>query len=254
MRKSYINKCVQHSTLVHFASFSAYQEHLRMGLKISKEKVSIIQFGISTIFFDTIDSVSAYSYLESINLTNKKYILFTGNIYKHKNISTLLKAFSIFSKNFQYDDFYLVIAGKVMEKDAFTDLDNLTNSLDLKNKVIFLGEVDYGKLPALYQSAKLFVFPSALETFGFPMIEAMACRVPLIAADTPIAREICGDASLYFPLLDQEQLASLMLRVIEDDDLRQALIRKGVKKARTFTWEEMAKNMLNLFSDAILVK
>ena len=252
-RKLYINKCTQLATLIHFASFSSYQEHLSLGLNITKDKARIIPFGIHKMFFDKIDSVSSYNYLKSLNLANKKYILFVGNIYEHKNILTLLKAFAFFSQR-TGSEYYLVIAGKVMEKNYFRKILYLINFLAIQNKVIFLGEINYNKLPALYQAAKLFVFPSLLETFGFPMIEAMSSGVPLLVADTPIGREMCEDASVYFPIFDHERLASLMLRVIEDDDLKESLISKGLKIATNYTWEKMSENMLQLFSEAILIK
>ena len=252
-RKLYINKCTNIATFIHFASFASYQEHLSFGLKITNDKARIIPFGISNIFFDKIDSVNSSNYLETLNLKNKKYILFVGNIYRHKNISSLIKAFAIFSREIN-NEYYLVIAGKIMENNYYRKLLTLINFLSIQNKVIFLGDINYDQLPEIYHAAKLFVFPSALETFGFPMIEAMACRVPQIAADTPIAREICGDASIYFPLYDHERLASLMLNLIADDDLKESLISKGVKRATHFTWEEMARNMLKLFSEAILSK
>ncbi|MFA4901982.1 MAG: glycosyltransferase family 1 protein [Desulfobaccales bacterium] len=250
LRKKYINKSSQLATLIHFASFSAFQEHIRLGLNIDQKKAKIIHFGIGNIFFKIHDSLFLEEYLRTINLHNKEFILFVGNIFRHKNIIDLIKAYSIMKDKIKGSIPYLVIAGRLMEDDYMNELNLLVEKLLIKDYVIFLGEINYDNLPLIYRSAKLFVFPSVLETFGFPMIEAMACQVPLIASDIPIAHELCGEASLYFPPNDPEKLASLMLNVMQDNDLRKSLVEKGVNIAKTFTWEDTALKMLTLFSEA----
>jgi glycosyltransferase involved in cell wall biosynthesis len=251
LKKKIIIKCSQRATLLHFASFSAYQYHVKWGLNIDPQKVRIVPFGIDNIFFNKNDLSRVGVLRNNYNLFNVKYLLFVGNIFKHKNIETLLKAFAVFHNNYYYKDIKLVIAGKVMEQDYFLELNKLINDLDIKDNTLFLDEVNYDDLPLLYQSAELFVFPSALETFGFPMLEAMACKVPLLVADTPIAHELCKDAALYFPANDQEIIVHLMLKVIRNSKLKQSLVEKGLDTARNFSWEGMVQKMITIFSEAV---
>lgn len=251
LRKKIIIRCSQRATLLHFASFSAYQDHVKWGLNIDRKKIRIVPFGIDNIFFSKNDLSRAGALLNNFNLSNVKYLLFVGNIFKHKNIETLFKAFATFHNNYNYKDIKLVIAGKVMEQDYFLALDKLINDLDIKDSIFYLNEVNYADLPLLYQSAELFVFPSVLETFGFPMLEAMACRVPLLVADTPIAHELCKDAALYFPENDQEKIVQLMLKVIRNSAFKQSLVEKGFDTARNFSWEAMVQKMMTIFSEAV---
>jgi glycosyltransferase involved in cell wall biosynthesis len=95
----------------------------------------------------------------------------------------------------------------------------------------------YRSLPELYRNADVFVFPSYTESFGHPLVEAMATGLPVVAADVPINREMCGDAAVYFPPFDVDACAESIARVAADPDLKQRLGARGLVRARSFTWE-----------------
>lgn len=95
----------------------------------------------------------------------------------------------------------------------------------------------YGSLPALYRSADVFVFPSYTESFGHPLVEAMAAGLPIVTADTSCNREICEDSAVYFPAFDARACADAIERVSADDRLRGELRRKGLARSHDFTWD-----------------
>jgi glycosyltransferase involved in cell wall biosynthesis len=97
---------------------------------------------------------------------------------------------------------------------------------------LVLGPVRYEDLPATYHAHDFFIFPSVSETFGFPLVEAMACGLPVIASDTPTNREICGAAALYYPAFDASALAQRVLDLRARPDLYRWLTAKGVERAR----------------------
>src|SRR5262249_10316413 len=98
----------------------------------------------------------------------------------------------------------------------------------------------YGTLPDLYRSADVFVFPSYTESFGHPLIEAMASGLPVVSADAPVNREICGDAAIYFPSFDVAACAAAIERVGGDPQLRAELRSNALRRAQDFRWETHA--------------
>jgi len=124
------------------------------------------------------------------------------------------------------------------EQDAFRRLEGAGVAADVEWK-------KYGSLPELYASADIFVFPSYIESFGHPVVEAMAAGLPVIAADVPVNRELCGDAALYFPAFDAEACANEVRRVAHGTTLRERLREAGLRRAATFTWQRHVDGLLD---------
>ena len=130
----------------------------------------------------------------------------------------------------------------------------MVQQLYLDGKVIFTGEIPHENVPPLYQRASLFVLPSYLETFGMPLIEAMASDVPVIAANASAIPEVVGDAGLLFDPDDPDELRAKMEAVLSDPQLREELINRGLKRAKLFSWEKCAKETLAVFKEACEAK
>jgi glycosyltransferase involved in cell wall biosynthesis len=105
----------------------------------------------------------------------------------------------------------------------------------------------YTTLPDLYRSAGIFVFSSYTESFGHPLVEAMATGLPIVASDIPVNRELCGDAAVYFPTFDAEACAAAIQRVAEDPALRGRLREAALGRAAAFTWERHADALMEAF-------
>ena len=142
-------------------------------------------------------------------------------------------------------DLRLVIAGG--KGWLYEDIFAAVERLGLEGKVIFPGFIADEDLPALYNLADLFVFPSLYEGFGLPPLEAMACGTPVVSSDVSSLPEVVGEAGLMVEATDTEALAEVMKRVLEDNVLREEMIAKGLEQARQFTWEKAALKLLGLY-------
>ncbi len=114
-----------------------------------------------------------------------------------------------------------------------------------------VGAVPYAEIPAWYRGAQLFVFLSYLETFGHPLLEAMAADVPVIAADIPVTREVAGDAALYVPHDDVAALADALARGLDDSEFRERARALGRERVARFTWDASARAHLALFDELV---
>ena len=117
---------------------------------------------------------------------------------------------------------------------------------DMADAVVLAGYIPENDLPLLYAGATVFVLPSLFEGFGLPLLEAMACGTPVIAANTSSLPEVVGDAGLLFDPLRTEELAEALARLCEHRELREQLRARGLARAKQFTWEEAARKTLEV--------
>jgi glycosyltransferase involved in cell wall biosynthesis len=120
----------------------------------------------------------------------------------------------------------------------------------LAERIHILGEVPYADVRSYYAGATLFVFPSYLETFGHPLIEAMATRVPVVASGMPVFREIAGDAALYADPHDKGSISRAMEAALEPSR-REELVGLGAERVRKYTWESTVERLLRLFEEVL---
>jgi glycosyltransferase involved in cell wall biosynthesis/ubiquinone/menaquinone biosynthesis C-methylase UbiE len=113
------------------------------------------------------------------------------------------------------------------------------------------GELDAAGISALYDSLDIFVFPSLVESFGFPLVEAMAKGLPIVAAETPSNREVAGDAGLFFPPTDADALARSLGQIIDNASLREAKSASAFHRAQNFSWNRAAEQTAALFDTAL---
>jgi glycosyltransferase involved in cell wall biosynthesis len=184
-----------------------------------------------------------------------RYVLTVSNVAPHKNLECLMKGFDRFVERIGYEG-SLVIAGGLLYREYYEILEDLRATLPSGEKMLFLGWVDQKGLGLLYTRADMFVFPSVEETFGIPLIEAMAYGTPVIASKAkrdsdgyfiPF-EEICGDAAMYFNPFDHEDLAAQMFRLSSDLKLRNRLIKSGLARAHEFSWPNTAMLLSHEFS------
>jgi glycosyltransferase involved in cell wall biosynthesis len=176
---------------------------------------------------------------------NFPFILYVGTLEPRKNIPSLIKAFyKLKKKTLQYK---LVITGKKgwKYKEIFETIDKL----NLQNDVVFTGYVSDDDLPALYNAADLFVYPSIYEGFGLPPLEAMACGTPVITSNTSSLPEVVGDAGIMIDPPDVDGLADAMHEVLTNEGLRANMIKKGLGRAKMFSWEKCARETLEVYEE-----
>ncbi len=178
------------------------------------------------------------------------YLLYVGGISPHKNLQFLAGVFKTLTQMGPFSDYKLIFAGD-FEKDSFYSdyaaLQKILEQMQLLNRVIFTGYVDDSVLAHLYNSAALFIFPSLQEGFGLPAVEAMACGTPIVASNAGSLPEIIHDAGEYFDPADADMALEVTRRVLLDEGLRQEMRRKGLERARLFSWNRAAQQTLDVF-------
>jgi glycosyltransferase involved in cell wall biosynthesis len=113
----------------------------------------------------------------------------------------------------------------------------------LRGRVHFIGFVDDDDLPTLYSASSLFVFPSLYEGFGLPLLEAMACGVPVLTSNTSSLPEVAGEAALQLSPHDEAAWAGAMDRLLANPRMRAQMVAAGLQQARRFTWEKAAQQL-----------
>ena len=176
-----------------------------------------------------------------------RYLLFLGALRRHKNWETLLRAYGQLPQALRRD-FPLLLAGRADR--ARRRLPVLLRELRIEDDVRVLDEVSDALLPDLYRGASLFVFPSLLEGFGLPPLEAMACGTPVIASDASCLPEVLGEAPLYFPAQDPRALAQRIDGLLGDRELAATLRRRGIAQAASYGPERTGRAMRELLERA----
>ena len=177
------------------------------------------------------------------------YILSVSSIYRYKNFIRLIEAYEELAiRNPDCPD--LVIIGDDQDPEYSAKMRAARERCgDLAENIHILGEVPYAEIQRYYGAAEMFVFPSYLETFGHPMLEAMASGLPTVAADIPVFREVGGDAVLYADPHSPAALAKAMEQVLFVPGVAESLAKRGRERVLDFTWEHTAEGLLALFNE-----
>ena len=186
----------------------------------------------------------------SCNVTYEKgnYILYVGSLNEKKNFQGVIKGFyNIINK---IDCKLLVIGGTSNTFKKNSKMRAILQEIP-EDKILFKEYMDKKKLVGLYRKARLFLFPSFYEGFGFPPLEAMACGCPVVTSNTSSLPEVCGDAAYYVDPYSIENIAQGIYRVLIDENLRKTLIKKGLERVKLFCWKKAAKRILEVFEEVM---
>ncbi|MCP4418279.1 MAG: glycosyltransferase family 4 protein [Chloroflexi bacterium] len=166
-----------------------------------------------------------------------KYILYLGINKPHKNLLRLIMAWKVVIEQLP-DAPPLIIAGAWDTR--YEEVKTAVSQHNLNKKVRFLGPIPNEDLPTLYSGATLFVFPSLVEGFGLPVLEAMACGTAVACANNSSLPEVGGNAAAYFDPTDSQQMAKVLQNLLQDEHKRQGMSKRGLVQARKFSWQETA--------------
>jgi len=204
--------------------------------KISPEKIDVVYSAAKEIFKpvnEKIKQETKHKYSD-----DKEYFLYVGAIHPRKNLLNLLKAFSVFKKRLK-SNMKLMFVGRLAWKyESF--MDKLKTYKHREDIVIF-GYTEEPELVNIVGSAYALVYPSLLEGFGVPVLEAMQCKVPVITSLNSSMQEITKDAALYADPDSHEDIAEKMMRIYKDESLQKELIEKGQMVSKEYSWDRTAK-------------
>jgi glycosyltransferase involved in cell wall biosynthesis len=180
------------------------------------------------------------------SLVGKQFIMYIGQPSPHKNLPRLIEAFEILKKS--HPDLKLVLAGK---SNPIYELIKKQAEQKGVSGIVFTGLVSEGELRWLYNNCQAYVFPSLSEGFGLPGLEAMIHNAPVVSSNATCLPEIYADAAHYFDPLNVEDMAEKISEVLEDQKLREQLVKNGKKRIKDFSWKRMAEQTLSLYNKVL---
>lgn len=231
--------------IVTVSEYSKSQIVERLG--IVPEKVTVIHNGVGP-GFSCVDSQAAFQTVAAQLGGDRPYLLYVGNLKPHKNLFTLLRAFALLRSRGASHCRLMIVGDDGKWKHA---LIRECFRLRLEGHVSFVPQVSDELLPQLYAAAEVLVMPSLIEGFGYPVVEAMACGTPVVCSREAALPEVAGDAAEFFDPKSVEDMALAIERVLRSSELRAALRKKGLERAKTFSWDECARRHFRLYSDLL---
>jgi glycosyltransferase involved in cell wall biosynthesis len=205
-------------------------------LGLDPSRVHVVHHGVDTQTFPPGPALTR----------GEPFFLCLGNTKPYKNTRAAIAAFASLAAEGRCCR--LVVTGR---GDSRRNLGALVRDLGIAGRVTFTGSVGHDRLLELMHGATALVFPSLVEGFGFPLVEAMAAGCPVVGSAAPTVAEICGDAALLPDPRSVDAIASAMRRVMDDAALRAALRSRGFARASCFTWEACARATLAVYRLAL---
>ncbi|MEY3471248.1 MAG: hypothetical protein RLZZ223_598 [Candidatus Parcubacteria bacterium] len=212
--------------------------------KLSSDKIKMIYEGVDLERFNPLNAKEFE--FDKYRITPKKYILYVGNVYPHKNIDRLINVFQTLRKNGIDENIKLVLVGK---KDYFFDLViNQVRSLNLEDAVIFPGYVSDEKLISLYEQCLFYVFPSLYEGFGLPPLEAIAMGAPIVISNSTCLPEIFGEHIAYFDPKSDDNMVQVLYDFTVDKSKREQQKKYHQDILNKYSWSDMAESTKRLYN------
>lgn len=212
---------------------------------MSDHRLHAVYNGVGTYFKPVTDETELRRVREKYSLPDR-FFFFLGNTVPKKNTPGTLRAFSNFRKQSGMD---IPLVMLDFETEDLRRIAGEMNDPDLIDHIHLTGYVVNTDLPVLYSLAEVFLYPSFRESFGIPILEAQSCGTPVITSNTSSMPEVAGSGALLIDPYDPDQITRAITDLVTQTDLREDLIRKGLKNAAGFSWKAMAEQVLKLYQD-----
>ena len=229
------------------SSFS--KQEIVEAYNLAPDRIEVIPLGVSDVF----RPAPATAHLESgghgdsrtAGITRKPFILHVGDLHPRRKVDVALRALIEARRSRSVGDITLVLAG--VDRGVGEALTRTATDAGAPDALVLAGAVDEPTLIALYQHALAFVYPSVYEGFGLPLLEAMACGAPVIAARAATAAEVTGTAALLVPPDDQAAWVEALTVVLTDPERAASMRASGVTRAAAFTWARTAARTYEVY-------
>jgi glycosyltransferase involved in cell wall biosynthesis len=214
-------------------------------LGVRADRVEVVPGGVEPRFRPVSDPELLAQARERLGVGTAPFILAVGVLEPRKNLTTLMDAFAELKRRGTLPDLKLVLAGGrgwlvdgILEHQAASKV---------RDDILFPGFIADELLPAVYSAAQVLAFPSLYEGFGLPVLEAMACGTPVVSSNASCLPEVAAGAAIMVEPTDTEALTDALERVLDDDVLRADLSRKGIERARRYSWKAAAERLLRVY-------
>lgn len=223
-----------------------------LGNKINPDRAIVTELAASDTFYQSTDKAYNRHIRQKHLVPDAPYILSLCTLEPRKNIEQVVRAFVELNAQGNLRDLHLVLVGT---KGWFFDkiFAEISNSAELKSRIIVTGFVADEDLAAIYSDALFFVYPSFYEGFGLPPLEAMKCGVPVITSNTSSLPEVVGDAGILVSPSNLDELCEAMLSIYKSPSLQQQMQEKSLKRASLFSWERCGNETVHAYKASLAV-
>lgn len=249
-----------HNPVFYWFKYLIYLLTFRWAVKLSR-KIIVPSKNVKNLLLEkfSLPSEKIVPVYEAAELTKEidtrkivlpeKFGLYVGNAYPHKNLDTLLKAWK---DVYRQTGFKLVL---VCGRSAFSKkYEQIISRENAAEYISFLGYLEEGQLKYTHQKAGVYVFPTLMEGFGIPGLDAMAMGIPVVCSDIDVLHEIYGSAASYFRPQDTSDIAAKVITVIRDKEIRRKLIKNGQVQVKKYSWEKMAGETLKIYESCLSLR
>jgi glycosyltransferase involved in cell wall biosynthesis len=245
-RRWNVPRIAKHASVV--ITVSDYErERIIDRLKLPAERVRTVYNACGTHFTSKRNTEELEAFRKKMNLP-QRFVLFLGNTDPKKNLPNVMKALGILKSRGKMN-FKLVMPD--LGGDYLKKLLAGQGNTALLEDIVLTGYIPNKELPNLYKLADIFLYPSLRESFGIPIVEAMACGTPLITSNTSAMPEIAGSGALLIDPFNPEAIAEMILQVEENSNLRQKSVEYGIKRAEFFSWQKTADQVLEIYREVL---
>lgn len=212
---------------------------------VPDEKIAVIPYGLDAIF--TPDNARALEPMVRQRYPlPERFLLFVGTLEPRKNLPRLLEAYALARQHADLPPLVLAGAPGWQHERILAQ----ARELGVGSHIVFAGYIPREHLPGVYAAASALLYPSLYEGFGLPPLEAMGCGTPVLVSNTSAMPEVVGDGGVLVDPRDVQQIAEGIVRMTQDEVLRQEIAERGLERAKRFRWEEAARRTLGVLEDA----
>lgn len=245
------------SGIIHTDRIIAVSEYTKQSIvdyfKISSSRITVIPNGVNEQYkkIENFKNTIAYQeLLRDYTIGNRgPIIIYTGSEHPRKNLETVFKTIAILKK--QYPDVVLLKIGESGIRSGRIKTLEYIDHYDLRTNVKLLGNIPTDRINELYNIADALVFPSKLEGFGMPPLEAMAAQCPVVCSNATSLPEIVGDGAIMHEADDANAFAASIIHILTNQNFRENTIERGKKRAALFSWDTAAHAMLEIYKELL---
>lgn len=237
-----IRKSLRVSTVSNFE-----KQRIADFFKLNNQKLVTVYNGVGEHFKKITDAETLQNAKDKYQLP-ERFMFFLGNTDPKKNTPNVLKAFAEFNEA-SSEKYKLVMLD--YEESALQAILTEIGHPEMRPDIHLTGYVVNTDLPAIISQSTIFLYPSLRESFGIPILEGMACGVPVITSNTSSMPEVAGDAALLVDPQNSNEIKAAIEEILNDSALRNRLIEKGLERARQFSWKKMAENYLAIYKEVV---
>jgi glycosyltransferase involved in cell wall biosynthesis len=239
--------CRLNDMIATVSKFSKQDIALKVG--VSPEKIRVIYNGLREIHIK--DSNLEEELRNRFEIKNS-FVLNVGGIHERKNIVRLIHAFSKLVSEKDYPGKLLItgsVSGAPYQARMKSFCDAAIKETGMQKRIVFTGFISEKELDSIFRMAEFLIYPSLYEGFGIPILEAMKLGLPVITSNTTAMPEVAGDDAFLIDSRNVEEMTSAMFALLNNRKLREDIIKKGIERARAYTWHKVSEQYLALYRE-----